>query len=90
MSGEREAGFYWVYAKGWEVAEVAMWAPLSRAWLRAGSPTIVPEYEVGVMSGQLWPPEERSGCVHPPIFRHNGQCKRCGTYGLAQEDECKV
>lgn len=83
----REAGFYWVYVPGSEVAEVAMWTPTSRCWLLAGRLSILAEHHVGVLSEQLWPPEQRSACAHAPIFVYGGQCHACGTFGLC--DACQ-
>lgn len=75
----RQAGFYWVYVKGEQAPEVAFSS--GDGWLLAGLMTRRVE-GVYVLSEQLWPPEQRSGCVHPAAARNEGRCLVCGTAGL--------
>lgn len=76
----REDGFYWVLLPDRHELLIAYWFGLLQHWSLDGWDWT--DDEVGVASGRLTPPEERSGCVHAPVFRRGDQCKRCGTVGL--------
>lgn len=77
----REDGYYWVALPGRLKLEIAWYSSILGQWMLDGWDWMDCE-DVGVASGRLTPPEERSGCVHAQVFRRGEQCIRCGTVGL--------
>lgn len=80
MSVKRDAGFYWVYVKDGTGPQVAL--TFGDGWLLVGRVAPLLDEGVYVLSSKLCPPEQRSGCVHPPEARHEKQCMVCGTWNV--------